>query len=68
MIDHLLFNKQKYILETDTVKQKLSDYDRLKTFHDNAIQSKAYSPMNAGFSYVAYCDENGNLHMKNSEN
>lgn len=68
VIDHLLFNRQKYILETDAVKQKLANYDRLKAFHDTAIKSKVYSPSSGYFQYVAWCDENGNLRMKNAEN
>lgn len=64
MIDHLLFNKQKFIPETDEVKQKLSDYDSLKAFHDKAISSKAYSGSYGGYRYIAYCDENGEIHWK----
>ena len=37
VIDHLLFNKQKYIPETADVKQKLDNYDYLKKFHDRVM-------------------------------
>lgn len=52
MIDHLLFNNKKYILETDEVKHKLQDYDNLRNkinrlkgtyfFADDALEPGAY--------------------------
>lgn len=64
MIDHLLFNNQKFIPETQEVKTKLADYDQLKAFHDGAINSKAYSGNYGGYQYIAYCDADGTVKWK----
>lgn len=66
MIDHLLFNNQKFIPETQEVKTKLADYDQLKAFHDRAINSKAYSDNSGGYQYLAYCDADGTVKWKNA--
>lgn len=42
MIDHLLYNEQKFIPETADVKQKLDNYDSLNQWKKNAEKGLDY--------------------------
>ena len=42
MIDHMLFDREKYIKQTADVKQKLDNYDSLIQWKKNAVQGLYY--------------------------
>ena len=42
MIDHKLFDREKYIKQTADVKQKLDNYDSLNQWKKNAEESLDY--------------------------
>lgn len=63
MIDHLLFNGQKFIPETNEIKTRLAEYDQLRTFHDTAVKQVDHRQI-GDIKFRVWIDENGKIQYK----
>lgn len=66
MLDHMLFHDAYWMQRTNDVKEKLANYDSLKSFHDTAINQGSLV-IDLNLSEHNYWEYNGIYYKGNPE-